>query len=430
MPADQADHRGRVRLVCRNCGARVLVKVNPRALKLDPAIPSSRSVQRASSPGTPLPIQSSGVWAVVVNNLPQGAEDEARAALLTLPRFRANPNKLHDLTLELPYVLHGLTGKECRHLEHALSNLAVQMESGPQEWLLDERLIPLAPDLRGPRPRVQPDGDYEPFEDVNSGSWEIDFLGGRKSRSKLEAISAVGAAAAVPAEDTPSFSDMSFAPEDRSDPWGDAANATPDEPEELQEVEPEPADASAGSQDGFADFYAPASEDFDERSGVELEIEGTTLDGIPAVPEDISSELHLRPRPVDEPSGAPYLGPALDHNATADFAALDPSAEFEVAPSEAADPDTAFAIVTVDELPGRTFHIGTLHTSIALSSAELDVGTQMAVEIALEQAHAVLQDRASDLGATGIVGLRVNQTAIPSKAGWMLVLVVSGTAVA
>ena len=135
VPADQADHRGRVRLVCRNCGARVLVKVNPRALKLDPAIPSSKSVQRSSSPGTPLPVQSSGVWAVVVNNLPQGAEDEARAALLTLPRFRANPNKLHDLTQELPYVLHGLTGKECRHLEHALSNLAVQMESGPQEWL-------------------------------------------------------------------------------------------------------------------------------------------------------------------------------------------------------------------------------------------------------------------------------------------------------
>ena len=94
------------------------------------------------------------------------------------------------------------------------------------------------------------------------------------------------------------------------------------------------------------------------------------------------------------------------------------------------DYDESFAIVSINELPGHKFHIGTLHTTISVSANELDVGPQTSIDAALDQAHTVLQKRARELGGTAIVGLRVTQSAIPTKAGWMLVLVVSGTAVA
>ena len=149
VPVEDADSRGRVRLVCDSCGTRVLVKVNPRTLKLSPDIPLS-----TANPGFVPERHFSGMWALVVYTLGQAEQSSFRHALLTMPRFRGNPNKLHDETAALPYVLHSLKQKETVFLSEELRKLQAEYESGPLEWLLDDSMIPLPKELRGPRPSI------------------------------------------------------------------------------------------------------------------------------------------------------------------------------------------------------------------------------------------------------------------------------------
>ena len=172
---ETADDRGRVRLECDACSAKVLIKVNPRALKISPDIPQTE-VATDDIPMITLSPEEMAVWAVVVHDVPDKKIGGARRALLTLPRFRANPNKLHDVTSSLPFIIPGLKRTEAAHLEEEFEKLGAGCETGPQSWLLGEDLKPIPLDDRGGLPRLDPAWtDEVATVDVAAADVEIAF---------------------------------------------------------------------------------------------------------------------------------------------------------------------------------------------------------------------------------------------------------------
>ncbi len=433
IPVDEADSRGRVRLICGACGTRLLIKVNPRVLKLSPDIPLS-STNPEFVPGR----EYSGMWALLVNDLRDHQQSPFRRALLSMPRLRGNPNKLHDATAELPYVFHGLKRGEAVFLDEELSKLGAEFESGPQEWLLDESMMPIADDMRGPRPRVEEDddADVQVLSAVPGSSWEIRYDGGRPSRSDLS-VSAELALSSTSLSRFSTHPSLPPAPRPVTSPGAPpparrprAATTTPSEYAEdrspFDQRTPAPSDEMPplASND---DYLWQRPEPTPELPGVAIEVMSShagdldlgdlgSSNDLSAVAEEASRLAASIAPPVFQPIPTPPPAPAP------------PPVALRPEPEPAYD--DAFAIVSINELPGRKFHIGALHTTISVSANELDVGSQTAIDVALDQAHALLQQRAEELGGTGIVGLRVTQSAIPTRAGWMLVLVVSGTAVA
>ncbi len=369
IPVDEADSLGRLRLTCGDCGARVLIKRNPRPLKVSSDIPltSTRPNQ------VPVNRKYSGTWAVVVYEVQAQDDGNFRRALLAMPRFRSNPNKLHDATSSLPYTFVGLNEGEASFLDQECGKLAIRYESGPQEWLLDEDLVPRSSSARGPRPVIGHEGsDLEVLSAGAGSSWEIQFDGGRPSQPDLPAQS------------------------------------------RLQAAEPRRSRDCAQSLPTVGRLMQSE----DEESIVEVEYDDE--DPAPEPPQDGLSAITDQAKRLTERMVETAPGAGDDEN------------DAGGAPHDSlrANSDDDFAIVSVNKLPGRKLHIGALHTTISVSANELDVGFQASIDLALEQAHAVLRERAQGLGGTGIVGLRVNQSAIPTNVGWMLVFVVSGTAVA
>ena len=409
----------------------MLVKVNPRALSLSPDIPLS-----STNPELIPDREYSGMWALVVYDLHRDHESPFRRALLSMPRFRGNPNKLHDATASLPYVFHGLKRGEAVFLDEELSKLGAQFDSGPLEWLLDESMLPVPIESRGPRPSIGVDdeADVEVLSAVPGSSWEIRYDGGRPSRSDLVVSPELSLSTANRGRfaTQPSVAAMQrlgpSAPRPDATPRPIAATASPSSVAEArtQPREPEPTDdemAPLASNDDYLWRRPEATPDLPngsisvlssqaERSPLDSTLEPPDLS---SVADQASRLASATPKPVAPPVVKP---PTFT------------PAPISVPPEPEPDYDDSFAIVSINELPGRKFHIGALHTTISVSANELDVGSQTSINVALEQAHALLQQRAEELGGTGIVGLRVTQSAIPTKAGWMLVLVVSGTAVA
>jgi|GEM_PF-4073750 len=395
----------------------------------------------------------SGMWGLVVYEIPRDLQSPFRRALLSMPRFRGNPNKLHDATAELPYVFHGLKRGESVFLDEELGKLGAQFETGPQEWLLDESMIPLAADLRGPRPSIgDPESDVEVLSAVPGSSWEIRYDGGRPSRTDLKVSKELlpskearnngryGTQPSMPPlqrlvpQASPSLPVAATAPSPQLQarsasprPMSLPAAPSPSPPTPPSPARSTPDDiAPLASNDDYLwqkppETSEPLEEAFSAYSSQDAYgAEAPTLD-----PGDLQNMAWQ----------ASQMGSEAEAEAVAaaTVAPLPPAPAAEPAPAfvpETEHYDDSFAIVSINEIPGRKFHIGAIHTTISVSANELDVGSQTSIDVALEQAHAILQQRAEELGGTGIVGLRVTQSAIPTKAGWMLVLVVSGTAVA
>ncbi len=412
IPVDEADTRGRVRLVCGTCGARVLIKVNPRALKLSPDIPVT-----VTNPGlVPFDREYSGYWAVVVHELDTAQQGALRRSLLSMPRFRSNPNKLHDATGSLPYIFHGLKRTEALFLGEELDRLSGVSEAGAQEWLLDENMRLRSRETRGPRPRsMDDDSDIEVLSAVPSSSWEVQFDGGRPSRTDLrphEHLAPAGGRYGT---------QPSLSPVGRLQQQQDAALSAEEMGAPTNPPTGTPRPPTTPDPRLFQSFPGDLAEEPSRRSVPSFadpqSLGGADLTAIAAEATRIAKLSNPEAEPVDVPTEPDSIEiDGLFHDAA--------QGEFE----DYQDDD--FAIVSINELPGRKFHIGTLHTTISVSANELEVGPQMSIDVALDRAHAVLQQKAQELGGTGIVGLRVTQSAIPTKTGWMLVFVVSGTAVA
>lgn len=181
-----ADDVGRVRTACHECEARLLIKVNRPNLKVNPAIPETeeeqaerieQAAQRVSvldagfeiDVGADATDDSAAAWlAVVVHEASGAGVADLRGALMGVRRFRANPNKLHDATAELPFIFDQLTDSDVRALSAALETSGARWEAGPRSSLLDTHgaVLDDAP-LAAPPELViagDEDEDPEPFE--------------------------------------------------------------------------------------------------------------------------------------------------------------------------------------------------------------------------------------------------------------------------
>jgi len=422
VPLEDADSRGRVRLVCDSCGARVLVKVNPRALKLSPEIPLSTANQ-----GFVHERHFSGMWALVVYKLGASEQNTFRRALLSMPRFRGNPNKLHDETAALPYVFHGLKRKETVFLNEELRKLHAEYESGPLEWLLDGSMTPLPEQVRGPLPNIEviDEPEVEVLSAVPGSSWEIRYDGGRTSRVDLPVPPEELLTPASEEQEQPGDPASLFDAQGASYP-SPAANSrqtdTPRPPKRRWATPPQ----SPWNND-LRSPHPGAPLDGANLSGVADEVSRIVAQRLDSTDEAVLSiefeQADMETTGAEQPKAA---------NSPPELAELSsPPTLGNLSASRAGTAiDDDFAIVSINKLPGHTVHIGTLHTTISVSANELGVGFQTSIDGALAGAHNVLQQRAQKLGGTAIVGLRVTQSAIPTKDGWMLLLVLTGTAVA
>jgi hypothetical protein len=185
-----ADATGRIRRTCEGCRTSVLVKLNRRNLKLSPDIPLNES--SGGMPAVVLPedldpspeYDVNGPFALLVDSIEPRHVALLRRELLTFPRFRRNPNKLHDATATLPYLLAPLGWREATRLEEHLGELGAAFTMGPFGWLLDQEGGVVPADQRAPRPRIVGAaiaGQEQPSVS-QSGAFEITFdLGGRES---------------------------------------------------------------------------------------------------------------------------------------------------------------------------------------------------------------------------------------------------------
>ena len=147
---------GRIRVPCTGCDAKLLIKVNRPDLKLDGSIPTSngeelaplaadRSTSLEALEQFSIDVGSgeyssggAGLRVVVVQSLPEEGLDELRRRLIRIPRFRRNPNKIHDATAELPYVLTNLEMEDEEDLEAMVVRLGGACVAGPEWRILDE----------------------------------------------------------------------------------------------------------------------------------------------------------------------------------------------------------------------------------------------------------------------------------------------------
>ena len=176
----EAADDGRVRLKCPGCNARLLLKINRPDLKIDGRIPiddgdgdapptAARSSSLEALERFSIDVGSgefsttgAGLRVVVVQSLPEPALEELKRQLIRIPRFRRNPNKIHDATAELPFVLQGLEQEEADTLEALVGQSGGACIAGP-EW----RILDGAGQPRELRPLGEPIAHEEVFGEAD-----------------------------------------------------------------------------------------------------------------------------------------------------------------------------------------------------------------------------------------------------------------------
>lgn len=346
---ETADERGRVRLACLECDARVLIKVNPRALKLSPDIPPTPPEE----PREDWSPEELTLWAVVIHEATAAQIGGVRRILLGLPRFRSNPNKLHDATDELPYVIFGLKRTEAAKLEEGFAEAGVDCEAGPQVWLLDEDMAPWPHDTRGPAPDVDGASTEEFESEEDSGEVEIAF-DFSQSRNGDEA-------------------------------W-------------LSDLE--------GSTDDL-EVYSEGLAALDgDATGVD------TSSSQPITSEVLVEDFDSYSFSDFEPSESLFDGSV-------------PLEDTEDGPKE----QDGFRVVTVQTIPGLTRVLGGVQAQVTRMSTAIGEDPDATIQAAIEEGRSQLAWAAQEMGAEGIAGLRITQSAVPGPSGWIWIVLLAGTAV-
>jgi hypothetical protein len=129
------EEQGVIRLTCDNCQKVFRLKVSRPDLKLkadDPEAsrPSAPSGS-ATDPPRPPPLTETTHWTLSVSEFPEESLPALRAVLTQVPRYSRNPNKVFDLTEELPYEFPRLTSEETRRLEICLAACGAQFQTSP-----------------------------------------------------------------------------------------------------------------------------------------------------------------------------------------------------------------------------------------------------------------------------------------------------------
>ena len=143
---------GRVRTRCTECNAKLLIKVNRPDLKVADDIPATPDdaddaglAGERIAPISEIEIEvgegdepGRDTWRVViVHELQWNRVGDLRRALLGLPRFKRNANKMQDVTSELPYVIPDLSEVELDKIGNVLNDAGARWLSGARHALLD-----------------------------------------------------------------------------------------------------------------------------------------------------------------------------------------------------------------------------------------------------------------------------------------------------
>jgi hypothetical protein len=383
---------------------------------------------------------------LVVRALESPRVGDLRRQMLTLPRFRRNPNKLHDLTATLPFVIPGITRREAAFLMEHVELLGGDAESGAEI------------DLLGPdgKPRASRASNAA-APAAASAAGEVD--GGAVLEMAAEPDDDEADDGAPPRRSAP----VALPPSsDRSDQWV----------ESLPEVVP--VAMAGGDQQAGVPLASPpprsAAVQRGASNGEPQELPDEALDDLlaapigaparaPALPElglsfsDIAPVRQLPPAappPAKGPDSKPPPLPApRARGAAADATdpAPAPAPVAAAAPSPAPPPGAArlrspagvpagivisdasspeldgVLLSTVDQAPGVARLLGLVTATVLVPAAMVGGnGVTDSVESGLQAAEQRLRTLARGLGGDLVLGVRTSHGVIPGGAGGVLLL--------
>lgn len=141
LPVDgrRSDSSGVLRLSCDNCGKHLLLKLTRRDLRVGSAAASDRAETASPAARTATAETNSASatdpgsshWTIIVREFPEESLSGLRAALSQVARYSANPNKVFDLTAELPYRFGRLSFEQASRLEACLADCGGSFERSP-----------------------------------------------------------------------------------------------------------------------------------------------------------------------------------------------------------------------------------------------------------------------------------------------------------
>lgn len=135
VSSDNADEQGLARLTCDNCRKRLQVKVSRPELKIGATETEPAPPQRSfSPPAAPAPPPNAGeaiTWTLSVVEFPTESLTALRTALRQVPRYSRSPNKVFDITAQLPYQFTHLTFEEVSRLEACLADWGARYQAIP-----------------------------------------------------------------------------------------------------------------------------------------------------------------------------------------------------------------------------------------------------------------------------------------------------------
>ncbi len=453
----ERDDKGRVRLRCGECDAKLLIKVKAPALKLDGGIPSSESVPAippeaaplAAAPAvepTPPPATRSGggldlgaltldtgvegdsvdvsttieaAWVVVVDRLDEGGISELRRVMMRIGRFKRNPNKLHDLTSDLPFVLNGVSEDEARQLNATIDSLLGACRAGPEVELLDSEGKPF------PAPEEPLEIAGEAYDEA---SGELVVAGGADDDDEPEPEEGLVVAGEADEDEEADELEAGHV-EDAStaDVLAAVAETVPvAEPEPEPETETEEGLVVAGGEEeddddepgeAFADTVAiePTPEVLPEPK--RAAISADDLSGVDLSVADSLGDVGFTTPPPEPAASEPIeMGDLMGGD-------NDDTVRNRQTPQS-----NGVLLATVDQFPGLDDILGLVSVSVVIAVADLD-GRNRAVklEAALNAAMVGLKRNATEQGAAAVVGVRTTTASLPDGS---VLLVMQGTATA
>ena len=412
IPVDpeSRDDAGRVRLRCPDCDAKLLIKVKAPPLKVDDAIPPTEQEpnggdeEAARLPGLGDIVIDTGAarddeeddangdegpWMLLVIDLPYLEVGELRRLMMRIPRFSRNPNKLHDLTNELPFTLGGITEAEAVRLETSVLGMGGTCRSGPEAELLDSSGRPQLEDdpdefLPEPGLLVAGDEDDDPDE-VDEGL----LVAGDEEDEEDEEEHDSG----VPVV-----------------PEAPASWSLPTE-HPLPPLDPEPAPISA-----------------DDPDSVSLSMVPLAAEPSPVLPPAKVAPVEPPVARTEAPAPEPRRPAPEPRRPTPEPRRPTPEPRRPTPEPHRPTPANGLVLATVDQLPGAGELIGLVTASVVVSARDLGSGSQAAsLAAALKRAEDDLRSEAKGRGAKAVVGVATTSAALPDGS---LLLVMQGTATA
>ncbi len=397
---------GRVRVQCPGCDARLLVKINRPDLKVDDRIPTdngdpdARAASLEALERFSIDVGSgefsttgAGMRVVVVTALPDAARPALMQRLIRIPRFSRNPNKIHDATSELPYVLQGLEAEEADQVEALVVEQGGTCVAGPEWRVLDEAGHP-----RDLTPTAEP-VEVEEFGEPDDG---LLVVGDEDEDEDEDLLVAGDDGEVLMAEDS---GEVGLPDEEGLVVAGDGIELDEDVTPTVAPRK-EPGWLGSLTRPGLTDrrprptapepsLFAPSDE-------------GTPDDPDPFVPP---------PAEVEEPD-EPEAD--LDPVTYDDLIAIDATDDLPLDGLPA-----QVGIVTVEQMPEQGEPLGVVTVSLEVPLSAAAGSRSAAVTEAIRSGEEQLRGKALALGATMIVALRTTATEL-SDGG--LLVVMQGTA--